>query len=137
TGGAPADGYSRMTEVEAWTTGPPAADFSMAASPSSLTLTQRGSGTSTVTVTALNGFSGSVGLSVTGCPSGATCSLPTPVTPTATSTLSVSTTVGTSVGAFTLTITGTSGVLSHPTTVTLTVNAATGAGANVALTANG
>src|SRR5205807_841017 len=87
--------------------------------------TQGGSGTSTITVTALNGFSSSVGLSVTGCPSGATCSLqPTSVIPTATSALTVSTTTSTSTGTFTVTVTGTSGSLVHTTTVALTVNPA-------------
>src|SRR5260221_2610896 len=116
-----------------------APDFSVSRNPTSLTLTQGASGTSTVTVTALNGFNGSVGLSVTGCPSGATCTLPTPGTPnpTATSTLTVSTTTGTSTGPFTLTITGTSGALTHATTVALTVNPAGGTQTNVALAANG
>jgi hypothetical protein len=103
---------------------PPAPDFSMSANPASLTLTQGGSGTSTITATALNGFSGSAALTVTGCPSGATCSLPSPVTPTASSTLTVSTTTSTATGTFTLTVTGTSGSLVHSTTVALTVNPA-------------
>jgi len=101
---------------------PPGPDFSISNNPASLT--QGGSGTSAVTVTALSGFSGSVGLAVTGCPSGATCSLPTPVTPTAASTLTVQTTTGTTTGTFTLTITGTSGSLTHQTTVSLTVSPA-------------
>src|SRR5207244_892889 len=84
-----------------------------------------GSGTSTITVTALNGFSGSVGLTVTGCPSGsAGWREGNSVTPTATSALSVSTTTSTSTGTFTLTVTGTSGSLVHTTTVALTVNPA-------------
>jgi hypothetical protein len=101
-------------------------DFSMSRNPTSLTLTQGGSGTSAITVTALNGFTGSVALAVAGCPSGATCSLPSPVTPTANSTLTVSTTAGTTTGTFTLTVTGTSGTLVHSTTVALTVNPAAG-----------
>jgi hypothetical protein len=101
----------------------PTPDFSVAAAPSSLTLTQGQSGNSTVTVTALNGFSNNVDLTVTGCPTtGVTCSLPTPVTPTGTSTLTVNTTSGASTGTFTLTITGTSGTLVHSTTATLTIN---------------
>src|SRR6185295_1374121 len=135
---AAADGYSRLTEVEAYTGGTALPDFSLSANPNSLTLAQGATGSSTTTVTALNGFSGSVGLGVTGCPSGATCTLPTPVSPnpTATSTLTVTTTTGTSTGTFTLTITGTSGALVHTTTVSLTVNLA-GTPVNVALAANG
>src|SRR4029077_4199021 len=83
------------------------------------------SGNSAVTVTGLNGFSGSVALTLTGSVFWAACSLqPTSVTPTATSTLTVSTTTSTSTGTFTLTITGTSGSLVHSTTVALTVNPA-------------
>jgi hypothetical protein len=104
---------------------PPTPDFSMSSSPTSLTLTQGGSGTSAITVTALNGFTGSVGLTVTGCPTGATCSLnPTSVTPGTNSILTVATTASTTTGTFTLTVTGTSGSLTHSTTVALTVNAA-------------
>ncbi|HEV2202754.1 MAG TPA: hypothetical protein VGR73_23290 [Bryobacteraceae bacterium] len=108
--------------------GPPPADFSLSANPTSLTLTQGNGGNSTITVTSLNGFNNSVGLAVSGCPTGATCSLPTPVTPpangTATPSLSVTTTTSTSTGTFTLTISGTSGALHHTTTVSLTVNPA-------------
>jgi len=106
---------------------PPVPDFSISRNPTSLALTQGGSGTSAIAVTALNGFTGSVALTVTGCPAGATCSLsPTSVTPTANSTLTVSTTAGTTTGTFTLTVTGTSGSLVHSTTVSLTVNPAAG-----------
>ncbi len=105
--------------------GTPVPDFSMSSSPTSLTLTQGGSGTSTISVTAINGFGGTVGLTVAGCPSGATCSLsPSSVTPGTPSTLTVSTTSSTTTGTVALTVTGTSGSLIHSTTVTLTVNPA-------------
>jgi NedA-like, galactose-binding domain len=99
-----------------------------------LSLVTGGTGNSTVTVTAFNGFSGNIDLAVTGCPSGATCSLPTPVNlgPTATSTLTVSLSTGASTGTFPLTITGTQGTLTHTTTLSLTITPT-----NVALPANG
>jgi hypothetical protein len=50
------------------------ADFSLSASPSSLTIVQGASGTSTVSISALNGFTGSAGLSASGLPSGVTAS---------------------------------------------------------------
>jgi hypothetical protein len=110
-----ADGsWSRIAEVEAYAI-PNSPDFTISASPSALALTQGQTGTSTVTATALNGFSGGVDLAVTGCPAGATCSLPTPVTPTATSTLTITTSAGTSTGTFILTITGTQGAVVHTT----------------------
>src|ERR1041385_8498989 len=64
---------------------PPAAgggtpDFSLSASPSSLSVTQGSSGSSTITVNKLNGFTGSVSLSASGLPAGvdATVNPPTP-----------------------------------------------------------
>src|SRR6516165_7016129 len=102
--------------------GPPAPDFSISASPSSQTVVQGSSTTYTVTVTSLNGFNSAVSLTVSGCPSGTTCTLnPTSVTlpPAGNSTLTVLTTSTTPTGTYTLTIKGTSGTLTHTTTVTL------------------
>jgi hypothetical protein len=48
-------------------------DFSIAANPSSLTLTQGQSGTATVTVTPLNGFQQPITLTCSGAPAGAAC----------------------------------------------------------------
>ena len=77
-----------------------------------------------VTVTPLNGFSGSVSLSVTGLPSRSTGSFnPRSASgPSWTSTLTISTSGKTPTGTKTLTIKGTSGSLSQTTTVQLTVN---------------
>jgi hypothetical protein len=101
----------------------PAPDFSIAATPSSQTVTA-GNGTSyTATVTALNGFSGSVSLSVSGLPTGASGSFnPASVAGSGSSTLSVTTTTNTAPGTYTVTVTGTSGSLVHTATVTLVVN---------------
>jgi subtilase family serine protease len=97
--------------------------FTLSASPSSVTITQGGSGTSTITVTDLGGFSGSVTLAASGLPSGVTAGFsPNPTTGTSTLTLTVSATATT--GTSTVTITGTSGSLTATTTVSLTVNAA-------------
>src|SRR6266576_1487877 len=97
-------------------------DFGLTALPSSLTVTQGASGTSTITVAALNGFTGSVGLAASGMPSGVTATFsPTSTTGASTLTLAASSTATT--GTSTVTITGASGILSHTTTVSLTVNA--------------
>jgi hypothetical protein len=98
------------------------ADYSLSASPSSVTLVQGASATSTITVTPQNGFSGSVSLSASGLPGGVTASFnPSSTTSTSTLTLSASSTAST--GTVTVTITGTSGSLTRTTTISLTVNA--------------
>ena len=96
-------------------------DFSLAASPASQTVTA-GSGTSyTVTVGALNGFSGSVALGTGSLPAGVTATFnPASVTGSGNSTLTVSTSATAASG--TITITGTNGSLSHSTSVQITVN---------------
>src|SRR6267154_564610 len=97
-------------------------DYSLSALPTSLTLIQGSSGPSTITVAPVNGFTGSVGLSASGVPSGVTATFsPTNTTGTSTLTLAASSTATT--GTSTVTITGASGILSHTTTVSLTVNA--------------
>ena len=100
--------------------------FSISATPSSQSVTA-GSGTSyTGTITALNGFSGSVALSASGLPTGATATFnPTSVTGSGTSTVSISTLSTTPAGTYTVTITGTSGSLQNSTPVTLVVSAGT------------
>lgn len=99
-----------------------APDFSIAASPASQTVTRGSSTIYAVTVGALNGFTGTVGLSVSGLPSRATATFnPSSITGSGSSTLTITTNRRTPIGTATLTITGTSGSLSHSTTVTLVV----------------
>ena len=97
-------------------------DFTLTASPATQTVAQGAGTTYTPTVAAANGFTGAVGLTVSGLPAGATATFnPTSVTTAGTSTLTVTTAATTPGGSFTLTITGTSGTLVHTTTVTLVV----------------
>jgi len=100
--------------------------FTLSASPSSLSVTQGSSGTSTISVTDKNGFSGSVTLAASGLPSGVTAAFGTnPTTGSSVLTLTASATATT--GTSTVTITGTSGSLTATTTIALTVNASTAA----------
>jgi hypothetical protein len=104
-------------------------DFSIAASPTSLTINQGSSGTSTITITSLNGFNAATSLSASGLPSGVTAAFSTnPVTPpangSANSTLTLTASGTATTGTATVTVTGTSGALTHSTTITLTVNPA-------------
>jgi len=102
-------------------------DFSLAVAPASQTVTQGGSTSYTATITAINGFTGNVTLSVTGLPAGATGSFnPPAISNSGSSTLTVSTTSSTPAGTSTLTVTGTSGGLTHMVPVSLTVNPVTG-----------
>jgi kumamolisin len=106
-------------------------NFSVAASPASVTVTQGASGTSTITITSTGGFNSATTLSASGLPTGVTAAFSTnPVTPpangSATSTLTLTASSSATVGAATVTITGTSGSTTHTTTIALTVNASTG-----------
>jgi hypothetical protein len=100
-------------------------NYAISVSPMSLTLFPGGSGTATVTVTSINGFSGTVALGTVVSPSGVTvnlgsASLSLSVNGTASATVSVSST-GASPGFYSINVTGTSGVLSHSTILTVGV----------------
>lgn len=100
----------------------PAPDFSISATPSSRTIVQGTGTTCSVSVTALNGFNGSVALSASGLPSGATATFnPTTTNGSGSSTLTISTLSSTLAGSYPINITGTSGSISHTAGVTLVV----------------
>jgi hypothetical protein len=104
----------------------PPADFMFNVSPASQTISSGNSTTYSVTIAAQNGFTGTVALSATGLPSGATATFaPTSITGAGTSTLTIATGSATASGTSTLTITGKSGTLAHSATATLIVNTAT------------
>jgi PKD repeat protein len=92
-------------------------DFTISAS-SPASVSTGSSGTSTITITALNRFSGTVTISDS-VPSGLTCGSVTPsiVAGSGTATLSCS---SNNQGVYTVTITGTSGSLTHQTTTAFT-----------------
>jgi hypothetical protein len=97
--------------------------FELSASPSSLTVIQGGSGTSTISVTNPVEFSGVVTLAASDLPSGVTAAFATnPTTGSSLLTLTASSTAA--AGAATVTITGTVGSLTASTTISLTVNSA-------------
>jgi hypothetical protein len=103
-------------------------NFSLSASPSSLSVTQGTSGSSTITVTPSGGFTGSVSLSTSALPAGVTASFGTnPTTGSSVLTFTASSTATT--GTSSITITGTSGTLSHTTSISLTIAASGGGGA--------
>src|SRR5207249_2459193 len=96
-------------------------DFTIAAGAVSPTqILAGGSGTSTITVTAVNGLTGTVNLAVSAStPAGLTCTLPASVTfGTSPQTATLSCTAA-SAGDFTVTVTGTDGTLTHTTATIL------------------
>jgi len=96
------------------------ADFTLSASPASQSVRRGNTATYTVAITPINGFNGSVTLSLTGQPSGSTISF-TPNPAATTSTLTVKTSRSSTTKAYTLTIKGLNGGLNHTTTASLTV----------------
>jgi hypothetical protein len=104
--------------------GNPTPDFAVSASPTSVSVAQGGSKTTTISTTVSGGFNSAVSLSTSGLPSGVTASFspssiaaPGSGSSTLTFTASSTATLGTS----TVTINATGGGKSHSTTVSLTV----------------
>jgi subtilase family serine protease len=119
TGWGSPKGAALITALAGGSTG--TADFSLSASPSSLTVAQGNNGASSVTINKVNGFNSSVSFSASGLPTGVTASFnPTSSTTGSTVTFTASSTAAT--GTKSVTITGTSGSLSHTTTISLTIS---------------
>jgi subtilase family serine protease len=96
--------------------------FTLATSPASLTVPRSSSASNTITVTGVNGFSGSVALTVGTLPSGLTASF-SPATTTTSSKLTFAASSTAAAGTYSVTVTGTSGTLKATTTVSVTVTA--------------
>jgi serine protease len=102
--------------------GPGSNDFSIGASPASLSVLQGSAGTSTIGTTLVSGSPESVALSVTGLPAGVTAGLsPASVTAGASSTLTLTVSGGAATGTYPLTVTGAAASATHTTPVSLTV----------------
>jgi kumamolisin len=97
-------------------------DFSVSASPSSMTVARNGSGVSTISVVPSGGFTSTVALSATGGGGGVSFSLsPATVSGTGSSTLTVTVSRNAPPSTRTITITATGGGKTHTTTVAVTV----------------
>jgi kumamolisin len=104
-------------------------NFSLSASPGSVSVVQGNNGTSTITASISGGFNSAIGLSASGQPSGVTVSFsPTSIAApgSGTSTMTMAVASGTATGTYTITVTGSGGGLTRTTTVSLTVTAAGG-----------
>ena len=120
--GYDANGTERYLN-DLWEYQPPAPvppGFALSASPSSLTLAQGASGTSTITVSGSGGFAGSVTLAASGLPGGVTASFsPNPTTGSSVITLTASSSA--TPGNYSPVITGTSGTLTATSSLPLTI----------------
>ena len=118
TGGA----LSRTVNATLVVTSPP--DFAFSAAPSSANTTAGGAVSYTVAVSPVNGFAGSVNLSLSGLtPAQASWSFTPTIVPggSGSSQLTITASASVAAGSYPLTITGTSGSLSHVVGVTLVV----------------
>jgi len=113
------------TTVTLTVTAPVANDFSISANPTSVSIAQGGSGTSTISTAITSGAAETISLTATGAPSGTSTSLnPSAVTTGTSSTLTFSVDATTTPGTYPITVTGTSPSATHSTTVSLTVTPA-------------
>src|SRR5207244_332709 len=97
-------------------------DFSISANPGSAAVLAGQSATYSITLQALNAFSGAVTLACSGLLVGATCSFsPSQLSGAGTSTLTINTLSTTPGGSSTITVKGSSGPLNHTASVRLDV----------------
>ncbi len=97
-------------------------DFTLGVSPTLNSATQGANAPYAIQITGQTGFIGNVNLSVTGLPTGATAAFsPATITNSGSSTLNVST-AAVATGSYSLTVTASTGILTHSATVTLAVD---------------
>src|SRR6204780_1661738 len=108
----------------------PTPNFSISASPSSVSVVQGSNGSSTITTAVVDGFDAAIALTASGQPTGVTVTFnPTSIAApgSGSSAMSMAVASTTATGTYTITITGTGGGITQKTTVALTVTAAAGA----------
>jgi hypothetical protein len=104
-------------------------DFTIASSPSALTIARGSSGASTITTTLSGSFNSSVALSASGLPAGVTATFnPSSIAApgSGSSTLTISVGSSAAVGAYDVTVTGSGGGKTHTTMISLTVSSGGG-----------
>ena len=108
----------------------PTPNFSISASPSSVSVVQGSNGSSTITTTVSGGFDAAIALTASGQPTGVTVTFnPTSIAApgSGSSAMSMAVASTTATGTYTITVAGTGGGITQKTTVALTVTAAAGA----------
>jgi hypothetical protein len=105
--------------------GTTANDFSIAASPTSGSVTLGNTVTANISTAVVSGTAETIALSATGGPPGSTVSFsPTSLTAGGSSTLTIATNTGTTAGTYTITVKATAPSATHTTTYTVTVSSA-------------
>jgi len=102
---------------------PTAASFILSASPTALSVARGTNGKSTISIVSTTGFGGKVNLVASGLPSSVNASF-SPITTTGTSILTLTAGSAAALSTTNITITGTSGTVSHTAVVALTVKPA-------------
>jgi hypothetical protein len=116
---------SACTSSSPFTVTPPGPDFSVAAAPAALSVSQGATGTAAIGTAVTNGSAQTVSLSASGQPAGTAVSFsPSSVTTGESSTLTVDVGAATQPGTYSITVTGSATSATHTTTVALTVTAA-------------
>jgi hypothetical protein len=106
-------------------------DFILSTSPGSVSVTQGGSSSSTISTTVAGGFNSSISLSTSGLPAGVTATLsPTSIAApgNGSSTLTFNASSTATTGSFNVTVTATGGSITHTASIALSVTAAGGGG---------
>jgi hypothetical protein len=103
---------------------PPAADFALAMNPTSVSIAAGGLATTSLSVTAINGFSSQVSIQIGGLPTGISASPSTiTLTPGTAQTVTFSAAAGMSATTTTATFTGTTALLTHSMSLNFSVTA--------------
>ncbi|HUO27854.1 MAG TPA: DUF2341 domain-containing protein, partial [Bryobacteraceae bacterium] len=101
---------------------PASGSFNVFASPTTISVIRGSNGASTINTTVLDGFQSAIALSATGQPAGVTVTFnPSSIAAPGSSTMTLAVASTTPVGAYTITVVGTSGSLQDSTSVTLVV----------------
>jgi len=125
------------TISDVWKSATP--DFTVSASPASLTLTQGSTGTTTISTTVSGGFNSPISLSVSGLPTGVTASfnpasIAAPGSGSSTLTFSAASTATT--GTTNVTVNANGGGVTHAATIALTVSASGGGSTTTQILSN-
>lgn len=124
---APTDENGRTFDVQTYTFGTAANDFSVSAAPSSVAVTAGQSANATINTAVTSGSAQTVALSAGSLPSGIAATFsPSSVSAGAASTLTITTTSGVAAGTYPVAVTATGPSATHTASVSVTVGAGSG-----------